>query len=46
MYLPYTHGRHVQHVHSTCKAYAYKQTAATALHTATNKQKQTAKPNS
>ena len=44
MGFPYTHGRYVQHVHSTSKAYIYTQTAAIALHTATNKLNQTSKP--
>ena len=42
--LPHTHGRHVQHVHSTSKAYAHTNTAATELQTA-NKQNKTSKPN-
>ena len=43
--LPHTHSKYVQHVHNTSKAYAYTQTAATALYTAINKQNQTSKPN-
>ena len=44
--LPHTHGRHVQYVHSTIKAYAHTLIAVTALHIAINKQNQTSKPNS
>ena len=43
--LPHTHCRYVQHAHRTYKAYAHMQTTVTMLHTATNKQNQTSKPN-